>query len=73
MTGHFDHRSATYEVGGIRDLTLAEKAAPKVFALPRYWVPEADVAGRLHNRWENGWLLGWQDVTDVNTMSRTVN
>lgn len=73
MTGHFDHRSVTYEGDSTRDLTAEEKNDPEVVALPRYWVTDADVAGQLQERWEKGWLLGWQDVTDVNTMARTVN
>jgi hypothetical protein len=73
MTGHFDHRSATYDGNGTRELTGTERNDPSLFAMPRYWVPETEVASRLHDRWDRDWLLGWQDVTDVNTMARTVN
>jgi hypothetical protein len=39
--------------------------------LPRYWVPEREVAARLAGRWDRGWLLGWRDICR-NTDERTV-
>jgi hypothetical protein len=74
MIHHFDHRWATYEVGGesSRDVTAAEKANPTFSATPRYWVPEAEVATRLAERgWRREWLTGWRDITNA-TNERTV-
>jgi hypothetical protein len=71
MIHHFDHRWATYDGLETRDMTTAEKADPNAVALPRYWVPEAEVTARLRGSWEREWLLGWRDIcrsTDVRTV-----
>ncbi|MCX8033409.1 MAG: N-6 DNA methylase [Thermoleophilia bacterium] len=79
MIHHFDHRWATYEHRGTsldtRDMTAAEKADPHAVALPRYWVPEAEVNARLAGRWDRQWLLGWRDIcrsTDERTVIASV-
>ncbi|MCC6776422.1 MAG: N-6 DNA methylase [Hyphomicrobiales bacterium] len=64
MIHQFDHRWATYDGLETRDLTGCEKADPGAPALPRYWVPDAEVDGRLRGRWDRGWLLGWRDITN---------
>jgi hypothetical protein len=46
MMHHFDHRWATYEGTDTRDVTLSDKMDPDFLALPRYWVPEEEVAAR---------------------------
>jgi len=71
MIHHFDHRWATYDGLDTRDMTAAEKADPHAVALPRYWVPEAEVNERLRGRWDRQWLLGWRDITNT-TNERTV-
>ena len=51
----YDHRFATFDGASARDrkngkarlLTPAEKSDPNAVALPRYWVPESEVAKRL--------------------------
>ncbi len=51
----YDHRFATFEGasekelknGKARPMTTAEKSDPEAVALPRYWVPEKEVAKRL--------------------------
>jgi hypothetical protein len=54
------------------DVTDREKADPECLALPRYWVPEAEVEARLRAKgWDRGWLLGWRDITNA-TNERTV-
>jgi hypothetical protein len=71
MVHHFDHRWATYDGLETRDVTDAERANPSAVALPRYWVPQAEVEGRLDGRWSHEWLLGWRDVcrsTDARTI-----
>jgi hypothetical protein len=71
MLHQFDHRWATYDGNGTRDLTAAEKADPRCTVTPRYWVPRAEVEARLAQRWDRGWLLGWRDIcrsTDVRTV-----
>ncbi len=75
MIHHFDHRWATYDGLETRDLTPAEKADPAEVALPRYWVPEAEVDARLRGRWGREWLLGWRDIcrsTDERTVIASV-
>ncbi|MGW1066336.1 Eco57I restriction-modification methylase domain-containing protein [Streptomyces aureus] len=49
MLHHYDHRWATYtEDGSVRDMSLAEKESADAVPLPRYWMPEQDVAtGKL--------------------------
>jgi len=59
----YDHR---------RLLPDFQKEDPRTTAPPRYWVPANLVYDRLRGRWSREWLLAWQDVTDVNTMSRTL-
>ena len=78
MIHQFDHRWATYAPGtrgddeGSRDATLTEKADPGFEATPRYWVPAADVAGRLAAKgWTRRWLMGWRDIARA-TDERTV-
>ncbi|MGI8824368.1 MAG: Eco57I restriction-modification methylase domain-containing protein, partial [Chloroflexota bacterium] len=71
MLHQFDHRWATYSGADTRDMTLAQKQDPHSVALPRYWVPEAEVAARLRGRWEHPWLLGWRDICR-STDERTV-
>ncbi len=68
-----DHRWATYqEDGAARDLSWAEKGQADLEALPRYWVPQREVEGRLAAYgWPRGWLMGWRDITNV-TNERTV-
>lgn len=75
MIHHFDHRWATYDGLDTRDMTATEKAGPAAVALPRYWVPEAEVEARLKGRWNRGWLLGWRDIcrsTDERTVIASV-
>jgi len=69
----FDHRWATYTTGGnSRDLSDKEKADPAYSVVPRYWVSEADVEERLHDKgWKRAWLMGWRDITNA-TNERTV-
>ena len=51
----YDHRFATFdgaserdiEKGNARAMTAEEKSKPNAVTLPRYWVPEAEVAKRL--------------------------
>ena len=50
----YDHRFATFEGasdkdllgGNARNMTVAEKANPAAVVIPRYWVPEEEVARR---------------------------
>ena len=51
----YDYRFATFEGvsdrnirnGNARPMTVDEKSDPSAVAIPRYWVPEEEVAGRL--------------------------
>jgi hypothetical protein len=72
MVDPFNHRAAAYAGDKVQDVRVEMLADPAFVVLPRYWVPEKEVESRLAGRWDRGWLLGWQHVTDVNTMARTV-
>ena len=56
----YDHRFATFEGvtekalrgGNAREMACDEKADPEAVVMPRYWVPEKEVAKRLDNREE---------------------
>lgn len=67
----FDHRWATYDGADARDLTPTEHEDPSCVVLSRYWVPEAEVAARLKDKWHRSWLLGWRNICR-NTDERTV-
>jgi hypothetical protein len=54
-------------------LERTELADPKYRVTPRYWIPTTDIEERIPGSWSPRWLLVWQDVTDVNTMARTVS
>lgn len=63
MIHHFDHRWATYERdGSIRNVTVDEKRDPNFRVLPRYWVASTEVDSKLHDRWDQTWLMGWRDI-----------
>src|SRR5262249_7421618 len=70
MLHQFDHRWATYDGNGSRDLTVDEKTDPMQLPMPRFWVPADSVTIRLRDRWDRDWLLGWRDIcrnTDIRT------
>jgi hypothetical protein len=71
MLWHFDHRFSTY-----RDATAAQLRVqtlprisddqhddPWVEPLARHWVARSEVARKMGENWDRGWLLGWRDVT----------
>lgn len=68
----FDHRAATCESGSFRKTKPAEKTSPNYICQPRNWISAEQVEAKLLGHWERKWLLVWQDVTDTNTMSRTL-
>ncbi|MCA9958868.1 MAG: hypothetical protein KC443_07535, partial [Anaerolineales bacterium] len=71
MLHQFDHRWATYEGLETRDVTAVAKNDPTCFVLPRYWVREEEVNGKLKDRWSHEWLLAWRDIcrsTDERTL-----
>jgi len=68
----YDHRSSTWDGNGFRQSTLTEKTDPSYIASPHNWIRANEVSKRLDGRWNHAWLLLWQDVTDTNTMSRTL-
>jgi hypothetical protein len=71
MIHQFDHRWATYDRDGARDVTEAEKQNPHFEPLPRYWVHEAEVQKALPETWDKPWLMGWRDICR-STDERTV-
>ena len=79
MIHQFDHRFGTYEAqsgaqanqGKLPELDHVAHADPGRVTLPRYWVPEEEVAARLDDAWDRDWLLGWRDVTRA-TDARTL-
>ena len=79
MIHHFDHRFGTYEAqseaqanqGKLPELDHVAHADPGRATLPRYWLPEDEVAVRLDDTWDRHWLLGWRDITGAEKI-RTV-
>jgi len=68
-----NHRGSTYDGNRVRALTAIELEDPAYRPSPRYWIAPRDLAMRLPEFWTHKWLVVWQDVTDVNTMARTVS
>ena len=79
MIHQFDHRFGTYEAqskaqankGKLPELDHVAHADPRRVTLPKYWVPEDEVAARLDDAWDRNWLLGWRDITGTEKI-RTV-
>ena len=79
MVHQFDHRFGTYEgqsqaqanQGKLPELDHVAHADPGRLTLPRYWVHQDEVAERLDDLWDRGWLLGWRDITGAEKI-RTV-
>ncbi|WP_108835402.1 N-6 DNA methylase [Tateyamaria sp. Alg231-49] len=74
MIHHFDHRWATYDLGGksSTDVSIDQKRTHAFEPVARYWLPEKEAKRRLsQNNWEKDWLLGWRDITNA-TNERTV-
>ena len=68
MIHQFDHRFGTYEAqskaqankGKLPELDHVAHADPRRVTLPKYWVPEDEVAARLDDAWDRnvGCLVG---------------
>ena len=79
MVHQFDHRFGTYEgqsqaqmnQGKLPELDDVAHADPGRLTLPRYWVHQDQVAARLDDLWDGGWMLGWRDITRASD-ARTV-
>jgi hypothetical protein len=72
MIHQFDHRWATYDGNDARDSKEVEKQDANFEPEPRYWVPEQEVANRLHElNWRQKWLFGWRETTNA-TNERTL-
>jgi hypothetical protein len=78
MLHHFDHRYGDYSMrsAGSQDTQLPDVPPerlndPSYAPMARYWVDEAEVDARLAGRWDQGWLLGWRDISR-NDNERTI-
>src|SRR5262249_2931798 len=78
MVHHFDHRFGDWadypegaQTSALPDVPVERLQDPNYVVRPRYWVPAAEVADRLEEKWGHGWLLGWRDITNA-TNERTV-
>jgi hypothetical protein len=79
MIYHFNHRFADFALLApnerehilpqVSDQSLLD---PRYSTMPRYWVSEEEVLGRLTRLWNRRWLLGWRDVTDARSSMRTL-
>ena len=68
MIHQFDHRWATYEVGGnsFRDITTNERSDLEFEPMPRYWVSRLDVDKQIEGMGcTRDWLMGWRDITNA--------
>ena len=79
MIYNFNHRLGDFALldDGQREHILPQVsddnlAVADYLTMPRYWVPEEEVAARLAAVWSREWLLGWRDVTDAQSSVRTV-
>ena len=79
MIYNFNHRFGDFSLlePGEREHILPQVSdssleSPWHLTMPRYWVDEREVAGRLMGVWSRRWLLGWRDVTDARSSVRTV-
>jgi hypothetical protein len=76
MLGHFDHRFSTYQdatqaqlnLGSLPRPTSKQHDDPLMEPLARYWVARPEIANALSDKWEQGWLLGWRDITKADQM-----
>ncbi|MGV9613200.1 Eco57I restriction-modification methylase domain-containing protein [Nocardia xishanensis] len=76
MLGHFDHRFSTYRgatqahlnVGSLPRPTATEHDDPTLEPLARFWVDHRKVTEALQRKWDQGWLLGWRDITKADQM-----
>ncbi len=78
MVFHFNHRYGDFALlaPGEREHILPQVSAEDLsdadyLTMPRYWVDEREVVSRLEGVWNRGWLLGWRDVTDARSSTRT--
>jgi hypothetical protein len=69
MFHHFNHRFGSYEdvpenssTVQLPDTRLERLQNPDYSARPRYWVPEAEVAGRLAPYGNPSWLCAFRDI-----------
>jgi len=69
----FDRRGASYEQARLRCVSVEELQNPCFQINTRYWISKDALVPKLPGYWIAHWLLVWQDITDVNTMARTVS
>ena len=70
----YEHRTATFENGRLRSLSLGERQNLDLEVVPRKWVDVLIVAKRL-NGWKQKYLMGWHDIaraTDQRTFVASV-
>ena len=70
----YEHRTATFENGQLRSLSLGERQNLDLEVVPRKWIDASIVAKRL-NGWEQKYLMGWHDIaraTDQRTFVASV-
>jgi len=67
-----NHRASSYAGTSLRRASVSELQDPNFKPCHRYYISAHDLAERFPDFWEQNWLIVWQDVTDVNTMARTV-
>jgi hypothetical protein len=76
MLGHFDHRFSTYQnatqaqlnVGSLPRPTAQQHNDPNMESIARYWIARSKLTDALDGKWEQGWLLGWRDITKADQM-----
>jgi hypothetical protein len=79
MAASYDHRAADVIIsatarlrqGQPEELSKQDHESPDRYAIPRHWVPSADVEKKLKGQWKRSWILGWKEVTS-STNERTL-
>jgi hypothetical protein len=72
MAAPLNHRAMTFIGDAFRDVPVVDLCDANYLTLPQYWVEESRVRAEIPAGWDRQWLAGWQDITDVNTMARSV-
>ncbi len=70
----FEHRWATHDGDGDRDLTDVERADPWFFSSPRFWYLAEEIRERFGGSWPRPWVLAWRRIarsTDERTFIAT--
>ncbi len=70
MIHHFDHRWISFAGSDGDSGRQIQHDDPCSFALPRYWIPKAELSSRIRG-WNRKWHIGWRSISNA-TNERTL-